>query len=105
MEKIEYQGVFGYLRIAPVTRIMNVDSVSSEMEEVKVHKFDMETAEKIALITGNKGIQVGVVDEKFCYLVHHESPSAVRVCRVDHIVFNSDEDPTDILNRLNQGQN
>lgn len=105
MEKIEYQNEFGYLRFAPVTKFMEVSSISSEMDEVKVHKFDITTAEQISLITENRGIQIGIVTSDFCYLTQHQGSSTARVCRIDHLVFNSDEEPAEIISRLNRGQN
>ena len=103
--KVEYRNEFGYLRIAQVSGLLPISEITSENEDVITHKFSLEVAEQIALITGNKDVQIGVLNEEFCYLVRQTAttPDKGMVFRIDYISFNSDEVPSDALNRLNQG--
>lgn len=68
--------------------------------------FSLDDAEKIALITGNRHIQMvfpmWAKDKSF--LIHHESSGSAALCRVTKIQFDSDVKPADELDRLNSLQ-
>ncbi len=53
----------------------------------KTHMFDMDTAERIACITDNHGVQVAFVYPLTgeAYVVLHDSPSSAALCHVDNL--------------------
>lgn len=79
MDKIKYENKYGKLEIE-VSEYKHISEITSKNVNTF---FDIETAEKIALITGNRGIQICVSpDLKRFYLVHHKSYDIVSVAKV-----------------------
>lgn len=84
----KYANEFGEVVLEPITRYMPISEISKEnVPEVEEALFSMETAEKIALITENKMIQIALPypirsDERAAYLVKHSSTRRAAVCRV-----------------------
>lgn len=62
--------------------------------------FDLETAEKIALITENRKIQIGFQNLKKAYLIYHFSTSEVGLCTIQELDFSSHVIPSKEIERL-----
>lgn len=89
---IRYHNKYGSLEIEVIEAYRNISTIRSK-ELSSALFFDISTAEKVALITENKGVQLSpTADYKTMYLVHHESPSMAAVCRVVKVDFNADYD-------------
>lgn len=85
---INYKNKYGELEIETITEAMPVSTVLVSMVEQVNACFDLETAEKIALITDNKKIQIGIDGEtKKCYLVYHYTTSLVSICKINRLVY------------------
>lgn len=86
----QFSNKFGTLVLNPVSSLINVSSVNSEMARSLNCDVCMETAEKVALITGNQGIQIGVGSngaKASCYIFLHDSASTGYLCNVEIIEF------------------
>lgn len=86
----EFCNEYGRLVLVPVTDDIPVSTISSPMVPDECF-FDLDTAEAVALITGNKGIQIAFNHRERpvrAYVMHHSSSSVARVCRIEQIVFN-----------------
>lgn len=63
--------------------------------------FSLEDAEKIALITENRHIQIGFSPKFDGYLLYHSSPSTAALCKVVNVSFGSDFNAREELARPN----
>jgi len=86
---VNFKNSFGALKISFVTDFMPVGEISQNMPEVSSNLFDVETAEKIALITDNKNVQIGMCYplNGQAYLIYHSSASVAAVCKIESISF------------------
>jgi hypothetical protein len=83
---INYQNKYGKATLTPVSEVLRVQDVSyAKMPQlIEQVKFSIDQAEKLALITGNKKIQIAFcMDKKLCYVLHHLTPSTVQICSVE----------------------
>lgn len=89
---ITYENKYGSVTLTPVTDYMNISEVSAnKLPVIQEHTFSMEDAERIALITDNRSIQIsfpwileqGHPRRNDAYVVHHQSPSTVCLCHVE----------------------
>lgn len=87
---LDYKNKFGSLTLAPIGAYKPISTIHSrDLSDADGVFFSLEDAEKIALITGNRRIQivpVGKDFEKF-FVIHHESPSSGAVCKVEKLVY------------------
>lgn len=88
-----YGNKYGQLEIEVIDLYKNVSEFCSK-DFPEYCFFALEQAEQIALITGNRGIQISFTFDKHngfykAYLVHHESPSRAALCRIVSLVFDS----------------
>jgi hypothetical protein len=83
---------YGSVLLTPVTGYMPIVMISeANLPIVNDHLFSMDDSEAIALITGNKNIQVShpfILNNQHPnrekgYLIHHESPNVACVCKVE----------------------
>jgi hypothetical protein len=86
---ITYKNEYGVLELVPLEyRDINTVLVTDTPDE---YRLDLETAEKIALITENCGVQLAFGDSslglKQAIVVHHSGPRTVAVCRVHSLDF------------------
>lgn len=90
-EIIEYENKYGSLELETVSEYKKVGEIRSKDLDPSLF-FDIETAEQIALITGNKGIQLSVtyLPGKM-FVIHHASSDIAAVCKVKSILFNDDD--------------
>lgn len=105
MENIIYNNKFGNLIVKPITDYMHIDNIIIDNEIVqKDCMFDIDTAEKIVLITENKNCQISTNDKKWFYLVAHKSPSIVCVVKIVSINCYS-KNPTQDIEDANRYDN
>lgn len=99
----EVSNRFGSVRIEPVTDFMPIGQITSKDPAAEANGFDLTTAEQIALITENRGIQIcfPFPHTNQAFLVMHDSPTSAAICRVSVVEFTSEEVPADILESIN----
>lgn len=78
---VRYSNQYGEVELSFATGLMNV----ADMQPMSEHLITLEDAENVAVITGNRNIQIGIIDRERCYVVFHESPSTGYVCKVNSI--------------------
>ena len=88
-------GRLHYERIAPYMAVRHIHSKDLHPSAF----FDIETAEKIALITDNAGIQIAFAYPglKHGFFSHHLSSCIAAPCRIVTLDFYSDRHPSDLL--------
>lgn len=98
---IRIRNEFGTVELVPVTGILPIAQLSSALPAAQMHRFDLDTAERIALITENRGVQIccPMHWRGQAFLILHDGPSAGAVCRVSVVEWLSDEDPIEVLSR------
>ena len=95
----EYTNQYGHLVLEPVTDIMPI----SQIRAIPEHMFDINTAEQIATITENRGIQISFVnwegnnEDKLFYVILHDSPSTGAVARVKEIDYRLNIPARDVI--------
>lgn len=102
---VKFKNEFGALTLTPVTGFMPVSQISSKHPLAAESSFDMETAEKVALITGNRGIQLVLhypLNNK-AFVVLHDSPATAAICSASLEEFQCTGTPAEMLNTLNRG--
>jgi len=96
---IQYENKYGTLELQPL-EYRHVSTVLHATTPDDL-KFDFETAEKIALITENRHIQLAFVTKPCrALVVHHESPDTVAVCRVHSLNFIAPVNAREEIERL-----
>lgn len=97
MNKITYQNKYGFLEFEVIEAYREVATIHSKDLQQDVF-FEIDDAEKIALITENKGIQLSVNQgHTKMFLIHHKTSNIAAVCRVIKIDFNSKFNAREIL--------
>lgn len=80
--QLNFKNGYGTLTLALVSAVMPVDAIrGADVDDA--HKFDLETAEKVALITENRRVQIGGTNAHDCYVVAHESVSTAAIARIE----------------------
>lgn len=97
-----YKNRYGRLEIEISGSYQNVSLMKSKEFDLNT-SFNISEAEKIALITGNNGIQLvfAAWDRSKVFLLHHESSSRAALCKVIKIEFSKDIDAQKELDRPN----
>lgn len=80
--QLNFKNGYGTLTLALVSAVMPVDAIRGADVDV-AYKFDLETAEKVALITENRRVQIGGTNAHDCYVVAHESVSTAAIARIE----------------------
>lgn len=95
---------FGVINIEPVTDTMPINQITSIAPEVQGNFFDITTAEQIALITENRGVQIcfAYPFDGRGYMVLQDSPSTAAICRVSVEHFHSEHSPAATLEKINR---
>lgn len=82
-----YKNKYGSLELEVVSNYQDVSKIRSKDQDPSLF-FSIDQAEQIALITGNRGIQLCVTqDHKQMFVIHHQSSGVAAVCRVTKIEF------------------
>jgi len=97
---IKYNNKYGYVEIETIENCKTINKIHSKNYNDKIF-FDMNIAEKIALITENKNIQCVVVDLNKVFLVYHYTKNMGSVCKLNKIEFNNKINHTKELECLN----
>lgn len=84
--RLNFQNRYGQLTLVLVTDVRNVRDIHGKDVD-PAHKFGLETAEKIALVTDNRGIQLGGLGAHDCYVVVHETPDTAAVARIESLTY------------------
>ena len=97
---------FGSVCVTRVTDFMPLAGIRKTHPMAVAHTFGMTTAEQIALVTENRGVQVCVHYplDGLAYLVLHDTPSTAAICRVDVKEFACEGTPDAVLEALNRGR-
>ena len=103
-QPFEIRNPFGRLSIEPVTDFMSVSQICSDHPQAQANAVDLTTAEQVALISGNRDLQVAFAYpfNGRGYVVLHDTPSTAAICRVSVSEFYSDMPPADVLERINR---
>lgn len=104
-QSIHYENYFGSVILTPVTQYMPIQSVSMEKMPATTHAnlISIEGAEKLALITDNKDIQVAFTpDLKQAYVLHHKGPSTVAIVKIEHLTYLGDTPAKEIEDAYKQ---
>jgi len=95
----EYSNEYGRLVLKPVTDVMPVRDVRVDNIPQNA-RFDLETAEMIALISENHGLQLCVKSAENIGVVVHETPSTCWVARVQVIEYAGNRPADEIEKQL-----
>lgn len=103
---VNFENKFGSLQVSLVTEFMPVGKISQEIQEVSDNMFDLNTAEKIALITGNKKVQICMCYplNGLGYMVYHRNSQEAAVCKVDSIQFSCAMSPAEQIELMARGE-
>lgn len=89
---------FGSLTLTPVTPAMPVSEISwRQCPAARNNAISLEQAEQVALITENRGIQIGadwVNGGTDSYVILHETPNTAAICKVDIHSFQANDGMT-----------
>jgi hypothetical protein len=101
--KIIYKNKYGKLEIEPIADYQHVSEIHSKNVNQDCF-FDINTAEKIALITDNHNIQISFAHGNFkeFYLVHHIKSDIARVCKINYVVFDNNINATKEIELLKE---
>lgn len=84
-----YQNKFGNVTFRPIAEVTHVKNIRGAALDARC-MFDVATAEKIALITENRRIQICPfkgADGWRCYVVLHESESTAAVAEIEELNY------------------
>lgn len=72
------------------------------------NQFDLDTAEKITLITENRRVQIcfpyPFPKPAWCYIVHHDTASTAAICRAELHDFQCAMTARDMISSINRIQ-
>lgn len=86
---LNFKNRYGWLSLSLVSDVRPVSDIHGADIDGR-HKFSLDLAEQIVLITDNRGIQICPVKEGaiwLCYVIAHASPSTAAVARVEAINY------------------
>lgn len=94
---VKYSNVYGSLELRTMTPIMPIRDIKAIPECM----FNVRTAEQIALITGNRGVQLSfkmpLTAPNPAYVIVHSTPNSGAVAKVVNLEFTSTTEAEDIL--------
>ena len=92
----EYKNKYGLLELETITDFVHI----SYNYKSSCHDFlNIETAEKIALITNNKDIQICINGKDFnsYYIILHNTPSTAALCKINKLNYIGDIPQIEII--------
>ena len=97
----KYKNKYGSLELELMEDYKDIKGVRGKDYPDDV-KFTMETAEQIALITDNRGIQISFEYPKLdkAYVMIHKSPSTIAVAKIKNIYFDKNINPQDEIAKI-----
>jgi hypothetical protein len=96
---MKYSNTYGSLQLEPIGPFKAVNTIRG-VDLPDDIKFSMDTAEKIALITDNRGIQLCFESFKKVYVIIHQGPSLAAVARIVNMEFDEKINPAQEIDRL-----
>lgn len=84
--RLTFQNRYGQLSLVPVSDVRPVKEIRGVDVDGR-HKFGIDVAEQIALITENRGIQICLGEGWNCYVIAHDSPSTGAVVRIESLTY------------------
>ena len=84
---------------------MPVKDIKKTHPQAQANTFDLDTAEKIALITENRRVQICphlFPVDGLAYLILHDSPSTAAICSVNIEAFVCDTPAAAMIQKLNR---
>lgn len=84
--RLHFKNQYGELKLVLVSAVCHVDNIHGKDVDSQ-HKFGLEVAEKIVLVTDNRGIQIGGLGAHDCYVVVHETPETAAVARIEFLDY------------------
>lgn len=94
-----YENRYGVLVVVGLTEPMLIREIHGR-DVPEEHKFDLDTAERIVLITENRLSQVCIESKDSVYLVIHTSPSTGYVARVADLEYRGPSSAAREISRL-----
>lgn len=101
--RLNFQNRYGQLTLVLVTDVRHVRDIHGKDVDA-AHKFGLETAEKIALVTDNRGIQLGGLGAHDCYVVVHETPDTAAVARIETLTYTGGDPAQEIRDAARPAQ-
>lgn len=106
LQSVEFSSRFGLARVTPASALMPVRSISSDLPEVQAHLVDMDIAEQLTLITGNRFALASTVwpIDGNCFVRLHVAPGEACVCAVEIERFDCATSAERMLDYLNTAE-
>ncbi|HAY3553782.1 hypothetical protein [Elizabethkingia meningoseptica] len=103
MKTFKYKNKYGSLKLIPVSDLMKVSNIKG-VDIDKKYKFDINTAEKVALITENYDTQIsfGFPITNHAYIIKHESSSTGYICELSELNFKEEINATKEISQSNK---
>ena len=105
-QTVHFRNRFGSASVTPIAEPLAINGLSSSNPIAQANMIDMETAEKLALISDNKRIQI-LFEAPFsgrAFVVLHGTPkTSVAICRVRINAFACAKSPSAMLEELVRG--
>jgi hypothetical protein len=112
---MKFQNRYGSCELTPIGGIVHISEISNDRDVPDDIRFGIDDGEKLALITGNKDIQVGIVmgkpHESICYVMvyplkpHQDMVQLAKITALDFAAKSMLSDsPQAELNALNRSQ-
>ena len=102
---VSFSNSYGTVSVTPVTEFMAVSGIRKTHAQAKANTFSLDDAEKIALITENRKIQICphfMPMDGLAYLILHDSPSTAAICKVEIKNFSCNKSAADEISMLNR---
>lgn len=91
-----YQNSHGKLALETVTEFVNVNTLRVR-DFPETCLFDLETAEKLALITRNKHIQICMDPEtRRVGVIYHSAPDKAAICKIVNLDYTGNNATTEL---------
>jgi hypothetical protein len=110
---MKFQNRYGSCELTPIGDLVHIGTISSDKNVPNDIRFGIDDGEKLALITGNKDIQIGIVmgrpHESICYVMVYptKSPNMVQLAKITALNFVAKsmlhDSPQAELNSLTRG--
>lgn len=101
---MQYSNRYGAAEISLIGEVVHVSEINGAAVVNAGYGFDIDTAEKLALITENRHLQPAYNRAtKSFYVMYHHTSIMVQVCRLDGLTYTGG-DPRLTIEQLNRCQ-
>ena len=94
---MDYRNRYGSLSLAVVSDFLKVSEINDSIVADE-YRITLDQAEQIALITGNRSIQIGLCPKP--YIVWHLNVSHACICKISSLYFYPELNAREILEKL-----